>query len=295
MANEKNKEFRAGWYRAKRRIFQVLSYVVLIFFALLILVPFLIAVITSFTPEIQLLENGFRWYTGVIDIGYYKSILATEHYGNIYKSLGNTLLYILPQLVVGMFCSCLAAYAFARMEFRGKNALFYTMLATMVIPGIIITFPSYLLFVQVYHVMEWFPQFPIMVPGMFGSVGCMFFLKQYFSTLPRELEEAAKLDGMTRFGMFAKIILPLSTPAIITQLLLSFNGAYNDYLVPLLYVGGNPKYYTMQLFVYGLSTNLNKSYPLLMAGGLVAIVPVLIVYLAGQKYFVEGIVMTGIK
>lgn len=281
----------------KRRqcVFRILSYVVLTFFALLILLPFLIAVITSVTPEITLVENGFQWFTGILDLGYYRTVLFTDNYGNIFRAIGNTLLYIVPQLFVGMFCSCLAAYAFARMRFRGKNLLFYLMLCTMVIPGIIITFPSYLLFTQVYKVGQWFPQFPIIVPGMFGAVGTMFFLKQYFSTLPRELEEAATIDGMGRFGIFRKIILPLSTPAIITQLLLGFNGAYNDYLVPLLYVGGSPKYYTVQLFVYGLSTNLNKSYPLLMAGGLVAILPVLIVYLAGQKYFVEGIVMTGIK
>lgn len=281
--------------KVKYIIGKILTYFVLILFAVIILAPFLIAIITSITPELSLVENGFQWFTGVVDIGYYKKLLTTEDYGNIFKCLLNTVLYIVPQLFVGTFCSALCAYAFARINFRGKNIMFYLMLATMVIPGIIITFPSYLLFVQVYKVMEWFPQFAIVVPGMFGSVGCMFFLKQYFSTLPKELEEAAQIDGMGRFKMFIKIILPLSTPAIITQLLLGFNGAYNDYLVPLLYVGGNPQMYTMQLFVQGLSTNLNKSYPLLMAGGLLALIPSLIIYLAGQKYFVEGIVMTGIK
>lgn len=274
---------------------KIASYTVLILFAAVIVLPFLIAIITSFTPEISIVENGFQWYTGVLDIGYYKRLLTTESYGNIFQCLLNTVLYIVPQLFVGTFCSALCAYAFARMKFRGKNVMFYLMLATMVIPGIIITFPSYLLFVQVYKVTEWFPQFAIVVPGMFGSVGCMFFLKQYFSTLPKELEEAAQIDGMGRFQMFIKIILPLSTPAIITQLLLGFNGAYNDYLVPLLYVGGNPQMYTIQLFVQGLSTSMNQSYPLLMAGGILALIPSLIVYLAGQKYFVEGIVMTGIK
>lgn len=281
--------------KVKYIIGKILTYFVLILFAVIILAPFLIAIITSITPELSLVENGFQWFTGVVDIGYYKKLLTTEDYGNIFKCLLNTVLYIVPQLFVGTFCSALCAYAFARINFRGKNIMFYLMLATMVIPGIIITFPSYLLFVQVYKVMEWFPQFAIVVPGMFGSVGCMFFLKQYFFTLPKELEEAAQIDGMGRFKMFIKIILPLSTPAIITQLLLGFNGAYNDYLVPLLYVGGNPQMYTMQLFVQGLSTNLNKSYPLLMAGGLLALIPSLIIYLAGQKYFVEGIVMTGIK
>ena len=169
------------------------------------------------------------------------------------------------------------------------------MLSTMVIPGIIITFPSYLLFVDVYNVQEWFPLFPIIVPGMFGSVGTMFFLKQYFETLPRDLEEAAEMDGMNRFSMFIRIIVPLSIPAIITQLLLGFNGAYNDYLTPLLYIGGDTNLYTMQLFVKGLDVARNKSYPLILSGALLALIPTLVLYLSGQKFFVEGIAMTGIK
>lgn len=274
---------------------KIAAYTVLVLFAAIIIVPFLIAVITSFTPELNILENGFQWFTGVLDVGYYHTILATDEYGSIFRALGNTVLYIAPPLFVGTFCSALAAYALSRLEFRGKNVIFFLMLATMVIPGIIITFPSFLLFKQVYKVDEWFPMMPIIVPGMFGGVGTMFFLRQYFLTLPKELEEAAAMDGMSKFSMFLKIILPLSTPAVITQLLLGFNGAYNDYLVPLIYTAGKTEYYTIQLFVYGLSSSRNMSYPLLMAGGLLALIPTLILYICGQKFFVEGIVMTGLK
>ncbi len=276
-------------------IAKIAAYLCLSFFGVLIVIPFLIAIITSITPEIILVENGFQWFTGFVDVGYYNRVLLTQEFGSFLKCFGNTLLYIMPPLLVGTFCSALAAYAFARIDFAGKNVLFALMLATMVIPGIITTFPSYLLFIQVYKVNDWFPAFPLIVPGMFGAVGTMFFLKQFFGTLPRELEEAAELDGLSRFGIFMKIILPLSMPAIITQLLLGFNGMYNDYLGPLLYLGGQPDLYTVQLFVKGLSSKLNPCYPLIMAGGIVALVPTLILYLSGQKYFVEGIVMTGIK
>lgn len=284
------KRYNPSYYLGK-----VLSYVVLVLFGVVILVPFLIAIITSFIPENVLAETGFQWVSEYITFDYYTLILTTEEYGNIWRCLGNTFLYIMPSVLVGTFCSAMAAYAFARIEFKGKNAMFFLMLITMVIPSIVITFPSFLLFKQVYNVDSWFPMMPIIIPGIFGGVGTMFFLKQYFATLPKDLEEAAEMDGMTRAGMFLKIILPLSMPAVITQLLLGFNGAYNDYLVPLLYTAGKPEYYTMQLFVYGLSTSLNKSYPLLMTGGLLALLPTLILYLAGQKFFVEGIVMSGIK
>lgn len=274
---------------------KTLSYFFLILFAIIIIVPFLIAIITSITPENNILENGFQWFTGIVDVEYYLTLLTTNDYGNIFQCLGNTILYILPTILIGTFCSCLSAYAFARIKFKGKNIVFYLMLSTMVIPGIIITFPSYLLFIQVYKVNKWFSLFPIIVPGMFGSVGSMFFLKQYFETLPKDLEEAAEMDGMNRFSMFLRIILPLSIPAIITQLLLGFNGLYNDYLTPLLYIGGDTTKYTMQLFVKGLSPAKNPSYPLIMAGGLLALIPTFIIYLSGQKFFVEGITMTGIK
>lgn len=276
-------------------ILKVLSYLCLIAFGVLIIVPFLIAVITSLTPQSSIMENDFQWSTGIIDLEYYIKLLTTSEHGNIYKCFLNTILYIAPPIIVGTFCSALSAYAFARIDFKGKKVAFYFLLSTMVIPGIITTFSSYLLFVDIYKVNQWFPLFPIIVPGMFGAVGTMFFLKQYFETLPKDLEEAAEMDGMSRFGMFIKVILPLSVPAIITQLLLGFNGAYNDYLGPLLYIGGNSSLFTMQLYVNGLSTAKNVSYPLLMSGALLALLPTLVLYLSGQKFFVEGIVMTGIK
>ncbi len=276
-------------------ILKILSYLCLIAFGVVIIIPFLIAIITSLTPQNTIMENGFQWNTGVIDVEYYLKLLTTNEYGNIYKCFLNTILYIAPPIIVGTFCSALSAYAFARIDFKGKKVVFYLLLSTMVIPGIITTFSSYLLFIDIYKVNEWFPLFPIIVPGMFGAVGTMFFLKQYFETLPKDLEEAAEMDGMSRFGMFIKVILPLSVPAIITQLLLGFNGAYNDYLGPLLYVGGKPSLFTMQLYVNGLSTARNVSYPLLMSGSLLALLPTLVLYLGGQKFFVEGIVMTGIK
>ncbi len=276
-------------------IFKVLSYLCLIAFGIIIIIPFLMAIITSLTPQNFIMENGFKWSTGVIDLEYYIKLLTTNEYGNIYQCFLNTILYIAPPIIVGTFCSALSAYAFARINFKGKKVVFYLLLSTMVIPGIITTFSSYLLFVDIYKVNDWFPLFPIIVPGMFGAVGTMFFLKQYFETLPKDLEEAAEMDGMSRFGMFIKVILPLSVPAIITQLLLGFNGAYNDYLGPLLYIGGKPSLFTMQLYVNGLSTSRNVSYPLLMSGALLALLPTLVLYLSGQKFFVEGIVMTGIK
>ena len=167
------------------------------------------------------------------------------------------------------------------------------MLATMVIPGIITIVPSFLLFQDFYHWDN--TPLPLIIPGMFGSAMTMFFLYQYFRTLPKELEEAAQIDGMSRFGIFFKIILPLSFPAIITQVILSFNGCYNDYMGPLLYVNSVPSMKTMQLLIVGTQSARGSPYPLMMAASIVGLVPTLLLYVLCQKYFVEGIAMTGLK
>ena len=281
--------------KASYYVWKVIAYVVLVIYSVIIIAPFLIAIITSVTPLNMLRTEGFKFNTGIIDLTEFIFVLTPNENGNIYSSLINTLSYILPPVIIGTFFSALSAYAFARIDFKGRNVLFYLMLSTMVIPGIIFTFPSYMLFTEIYKTPQWWKAFPIVVPGLFGAVGTMFFLKQYFSTLPRDLEEAAEMDGMGRFGMFLKIILPLSVPAIITQLLLSFNGCYNDYLGPLLYVGGDPKARTIQIFIQGLSADRNSNEVRLMAGSIIGLIPTLVLYLAGQKFFVEGIVMTGIK
>ena len=209
------------------------------------------------------------------------------------RAILNTFLYIIPPVFVGLFFSTTSAYALARIKFHGRKVLFYIILSTMVIPGVIILMPSYSLFVNFYH---WYgTPLPIIIPGLFGSAGVMFYLYQYFQTLPKELEEAAEIDGLSRFGILIRIIIPVSLPALITQLILSFNGAYNDYMTPLLYVGTNPKLYTIQLLVNSLSTAQNTQHTLLMAGAMASLLPTLLLYVLCQKFFIQGVATTGIK
>lgn len=279
----RKKKHSAKWYIGK-----VVAYGILIITAFIYIVPFVFALSTSFTTPEGIFD--FKWFPQPIDIGNYAKFFKEN---NVMRAFLNTILYISPPILVGVFASALAGYAFARIEFKGKKIVFYTLLATMVIPGIITMVPSYVLFTNFYH---WNgTPLPIIVPGMFGSAMTMFFLHQYFKTLPKELEEAAQIDGMSYFGIFFKIILPLSAPAIITQIILSFNGCYNDYLGPLLYLGSNPNLFTVQLVVAGTQTPLNSPYTLMMAAAVTALIPTLVLYIFFQKYFVDGISMTGLK
>ncbi len=263
-------------------------YLVLTIAAALILIPFLFALATSFTSPENIFD--FKWIPNPIDIGNYDKLFSEN---DVWQAFLNTFLYTVPTTVVGTFCSSLCAYSCARMKWPGRRVVYFLILATMVIPGVIILMPSYVMFVNVYG---WYgTPLPIIIPGMFGSAGAMFFLHQYFKTLPKELEEAAEIDGMGRFSIFLKIIFPLSVPAILTQFILAFNGAYNDYLTPLLYVGTNPDLFTIQLLVNSLSTDHNANYTLSMAGAITALVPTFILYVACQRFFVDGIAMTGLK
>lgn len=269
-------------------IYKVIVYTILSIFALIFILPFLIALSASFTSPKNIFN--FKLIPNPVDIGNYVKLFSENDVG---RAILNTFLYIIPPVFVGLFFSTTSAYALARIKFHGRKVLFYIILSTMVIPGVIILMPSYSLFVNFYH---WYgTPLPIIIPGLFGSAGVMFYLYQYFQTLPKELEEAAVIDGLSRFGILIRIIIPVSLPALITQLILSFNGAYNDYMTPLLYVGTNPKLYTIQLLVNSLSTAQNTQHTLLMAGAMASLLPTLLLYVLCQKFFIQGVATTGIK
>ena len=184
----------------------------------------------------------------------------------------------------------MAAYAFARLEFPGKRILFAIVLATLFVPPVILLIPNYLITSE----LGWLDTLAaVVVPGAAGAFG-VFFLRQFFQSLPRELEEAAYLDGAGRFRTFVSIVLPLSRPALVTLAILSFLTNWNDFLWPV-YVLFSPENQTLPA---GLSTLQNANavrYDLLMAGAVIASVPVLLLYLAAQRYVVEGVSRAGLK
>lgn len=233
---------------AKSIVAKTAIYLGLILFALWILIPFYIVVITSFktrieaqSPEFTLWpKDGFHW-DGYIEVLGYKAGYSSIPV--VWLGLLNTLLIVLPPTIIGLFTSSLAAYAFAKLRFKSKNFLFSVLLATMMIPGTIMLTPSYLLYDKIYWTGT---AFPLMIPGMFGAAACVFFMRQFYMGIPTDLIEAAKLDGMGYFGIFFKIMVPLSVPALLAQGILGFIGGYNDYFGPYLYLT-DPTMYTLQI------------------------------------------------
>ncbi len=205
---------------------------------------------------------------------------------------GNSVL-IAVLTTVGNLVSCsLAAYAFARFEFPGKNFIFAVTLSCLMVPSQVVLIPQFVLYNKLglmdQQVVLWGPAW---TGGAFG----IFLLRQFLMSLPTELEDAAVIDGATRFGILWRIFVPLSKPALTTLAIFTFMGSWNDLLGPVLYLSTRSKM-TLTIGLAMLSHAFGATpWHLIMAGAVVSVVPILIVYIVGQKYFVQGIVMTGLK
>jgi multiple sugar transport system permease protein len=194
---------------------------------------------------------------------------------------------------IGQVLSCsLAAYAFARMRFRGSNVLYIILLATMMIPAQVTMIPSFMIM----RFLGWIDSHnALIVPAFFGGAFGTFLLRQFFATIPQELEDAARIDGAGKFRIFWQIILPLSKPALATLALFTFMTFWGDLLSPVIYLSSAEKM-TLTVGLANLQAGaMATRYDLLMAGALVSIVPMLVLFVVAQKWFVKGITMTGMR
>ena len=276
------------------------SYIVLTLLALLIIIPFYILIVSSFktkgfmgflsdsNPFVNMNWNGYiTALTG--NIGTF-----ADGTSKLLVGLRNTLIIVLPSTIVGLFVSALSAYATCKIRFKGRNVIFYTLLITTMVPGIVMMTPLVTIFsnLNLYNT-----YFPLMVPGMFGAAMCVFFLRQTFMAIPDDYIDAARLDGIGHFQIFWRIVVPLSAPSLIAQGILGFVAGYNDFLGPLLYLRGDGQWtVTLQTvlneFLGQTSSNL---YQALMAATVLTLVPTVIIFIVCQKFFVKGIVNSGIK
>ncbi|NLC44026.1 MAG: carbohydrate ABC transporter permease [Clostridiales bacterium] len=193
---------------------------------------------------------------------------------------------------LGTLISCSwAAYAFARLKFPYKDALFTIILATMMIPGQITMIPIFILM----RAFGWYDtHYPIWVPHFFGSAFGTFLLRQFFLSLPEDLDDAARIDGCNPFQIYWRIYLPLSKPALATLAVLTFLGTWNNLLGPVIYLKSVEKF-TLMIGLAFFQGQYVTDYSLLMAGSIISIVPIVVIYMVAQKYFVQGIALTGIK
>lgn len=280
----------------QKKINLTLIYVGLIFASLVVILPFLIIVITSFKTNRDALSDTFTLIgakDGFSFQGYQELFSYTDENGVplIITGFLNTLLVSVVPTIVSLFFSALAAFAFAKIKFKFSKLFFNILIFTMMIPGTILLVPHYLM----YESFGWIDTFmPLIIPGLWGSASTIFFLRQFMYGIPDSLIESAKMDGLSWFTIFIRIILPLIVPALLAQGLLSFIAHYNAYLGPYIYLQ-SPGMYTLQLVVANFRGFAGKNYPAIMACSIVTILPILIIYAIFQNYFVEGIATTGMK
>ncbi len=235
--------------------------------------------IAKFPPE--LIPNPFIW-------GNYPDVFI---YAPMHHYLFNTLFLILPAIFGAAVTSALAAYAFARLRAPGKNIIFYLLLSTMMLPGVVTMIPTYIVFAR----LGWVGTFnPLIVPALLGNAFYIFLMRQFFTTIPRDLEDAALVDGCSRLRIFWSLILPLARPILATVTVLAFMGTWNDYMGPLIYLQEKSQY-TLSLGLQVFITAHKTEYGLLMAASSMMVLPVILLFFFAQKQFVQGITLTGMK
>jgi len=263
-------------------------YTLLTLFAFFFLLPLLWMVVTAFKPFEEWLNPN--WIPVNPTLENFTSIF-TDKSLPIANWFFNSLLIASLFTAFILIIDSLAGYAYARLDFPGKNLLFGLMLATLVMPGIMFLIPNYLTVAR----LDWIGTIQgVIAPGFSGVFG-VFFMRQFFQSLPKELEEAAYIDGAGIWRTFVSVILPLSKGPIITLGIITFLTSWNDFLWPLLILGGNRKALTLPVGLATLQGQYTFDYGKLMAGALVLTVPILILYAIFQRYIIRSISMTGIK
>ncbi len=212
---------------------------------------------------------------------------------SIQLGIRNSVIISFTTIIVGTFVSSLAAFSYAKMRFPGKNKVFLAELATMMIPFAVIMIPQFIMYARIGWLNTWLP---LIIPGMLGNVSMIFFLKQYIGGIPTSMVESARIDGAGYFRIYWQIIMPNAKPAVAAQAILWFMGAWNDFFAPSIYLN-EPTKQTLQVMISQLNAMyaIQTDYPLLLTASLIALLPVLIVFMVFQKQIIASVAMTGLK
>ena len=273
-----------------RRPKLILSYAALGLITLVFVAPLLWMISTSFKTNPETTQWPLSWIPREFSVEGYSELFNATSETPVLRWFLNSLIAATAHAVLVLITAAPAAYALARMHFRGKGIMFGVIVSTLFIPPIILITPLYL----VVDSLGWLDTLlAVIVPSAAGALG-VFLLRQFFVSLPRELEEAALLDGANRYQIFLRIILPLSKAPLATVAVLSFLQNYNDFLWPV-YVLFNPQNLTLQPGLSILQGAYEVRYPVIMAGGVLASIPVLILFIFAQRYVIEGVSRSGLK
>ena len=268
---------------------RVLLLVMLLFFGFLMIMPFIWLVSSSLKSQIDIFQYPPQWIPNPPLWQNYVDALTYKPFALYFK---NSLIIAGLNVIAVVFSSSLVAYGFARIRFKGRNFWFGIVIGTLFLPSVIVLVPQFIMFTR----LGWVNTIlPLTVPLFFGGGAFnVFLLRQFFQTIPEELADAARIDGCSEFGIYWRIMMPLARPALITVGIFTFLNAWNDLLGPLLYLR-SPNLYTVAVGLATFRGTLATRWDLQMAASTAVILPVVVLFFFTQRYFIRGIVMTGLK
>jgi multiple sugar transport system permease protein len=272
---------------------RIFLYVVTIALTLMFIFPFVWTVSSSLKTAYEVVEYPPSLFPHIFQLGNYYEAWTSIQFGTFFK---NSLIVVVLTVLGGTISSFVVAYGFARFRFPGRDAAFGLCLATLILPTEVTIIPLFLTFKQI----GWLDTLkPLIVPSFFGGGAfAIFLLRQFILTLPFELDEAAMIDGASRLGILFNVIAPNAKPALATVAIFTFIGHWNDFFGPLIFLNSQENF-TLPLGLYSLKTYAGDpgepKDQLLMAGSVIATLPIILVFFAAQRYFIQGIVTTGLK
>ncbi|MFZ0322560.1 MAG: carbohydrate ABC transporter permease [Actinomycetes bacterium] len=274
--------------RRRRMLYAVGNHSMAIALSLMFLIPLFVVVVTAFMSRQQ--------------VGTGQLIPHPLYFGNFHKVLteipflrylSNTVIYAVLATIGVVVSSVPVAYAFSRLRWKGRDAVFVLVLATMMLPAQVTSVSLYIVFTRLHWVGT---LLPLIVPTFFGDAFTIFLLRQFFMTIPQELSEAARIDGASEFTILRKVIIPLAKPAIAAVALFQFLYSWNDFYNPLLYTGNSASNMTLAVGLTQFTTLAKgNAYEVQMAASLMFVIPVIIIFFFAQKVFIEGVTLTGVK
>ena len=287
------KETTLNHYKNKRRVETInliINYIILSLLAIVFIFPFLWMISTAFKvpSEAYTIPPKLIPKTFTLD-----NFIQGWQYADFTRYTWNTIIVTVLATLGAVFSASFVAYGFARFKSRYSNILFTIVLGTMMLPNQVLLIPTYILFSK----LGWLDTLkPLIVPSYFGGGAFnIFLLRQFFKTIPVELDQAAKIDGANSFQIYFKILLPIIKPALMTVAVMSVAFHWNDFMTPLIYLNSD-EHFTLALGLQFFQNSYGSSQvQMLMAVSLITVIPLLILFFIGQRYFVQGITMSGLK
>lgn len=285
--------------RARRTLADIITYILLVLFSLFVLIPFFYMFSTSLKPENQLFIWPIRWIPEPIMwenyLRAFQELSRIVPGLNFWRILGNTLFITILAMIAELIAVTLVAYGFARFRFPGRDVLFILMLSTMMLPGIITLIPIFVIWRSLGLIDTYDP----LVTGIWlgGGAWAVFLLRQFLLSIPKEIEEAAIIDGANTFQIYYKIMLPLVKPALLALGVLIFQGNWNNFMGPLIYLN-SPIKFPMVVALKFFQESLSKEAPkwhYMMAMSTVMAAPILVLFFTAQRYFIEGLTIGAVK